>query len=181
HSLQVQPRQHRLEPLRLLQVRRQQLGAKTSALSNPVTRLGDSDLHGPDPRQHFSLRLVAVAHNRPAACAVLRRGMLLQKCVQLRFHCLPNDPLCAFAHEVAELVVKGWIGERNNRIVGHGWRVSYVLKEGPGKPNFSRMRRLPQFSSYTRSDRSSFSRRISRMPRPTAKVSTSAISPTISN
>jgi len=85
----------------------------------------------------------------------LRRSVLLQKDLQLRFHRLPNDPLCALAYKVAELVVKGWIDERNNRIVGHGWRVSYLLKEGPGKPNFSRMRRLPQFSSYTRSDRSS--------------------------
>src|SRR5690606_37125457 len=89
------------------------------------------------------------------ACSVLRRSVLLQKDLQLRFHRLPNDPLCALAYKVAELVVKGWIDERNNRIVAHGRRVSYLLNVGPGKPNFSRMRRLPQFSSYTRSDRSS--------------------------
>jgi hypothetical protein len=49
-----------------------------------------------------------------------------------------------------------WIGERNNRIVGYGWRLLFA-ELSYGKPNFRRMRRLPQFSSYTRSDRRSWS------------------------
>src|SRR5690606_35187396 len=141
--------------LRLLQVRRQQLRAKAATLPSTVARLRYANLHGADPGQNLALRLVPVPDHCSPACSVLRRSVLLQKDLQLRFHRLPNDPLCALAYKVAELVVKGWIDERNNRIVGHGWRVSYLLKEGPGKPNFSRMRRFPQFSSYTRSDRSS--------------------------
>src|SRR5690606_21940773 len=166
HALQVQPRQHRLKPLRLLQVRRQQLRAKAATLPSTVARLRYANLHGADPGQNLALRLVPVPDHCSPACSVLRRSVLLQKGLQLRFHRLPNDPLCALAYKVAELVLKGWIDERNNRIVGHGWRVSYLLKEGPGKPNFSRMRRLPQFSSYTRSDRSSKCSRI----RPQAKT-----------
>src|SRR5690554_995961 len=170
HALQVQPRQHRLKPLRLLQVRRQQLRAKAATLPSTVARLRYANLHGADPGQNLALRLVPVPDHCSPACSVLRRSVLLQKDLQLRFHRLPNDPLCALAYKVAELVVKGWIDERNNRIVGHGWRVSYLLKEGPGKPNFSRMRRLPQFSSYTRSDRSSPKSRESSTPRPPQKA-----------
>src|SRR5690606_35077262 len=108
HALQVQPRQHRLEPLRLLQVRRQELRAKAATLSATIARLRYANLHRSDPGQNLALGLVAVPNNRASACSVLRRGVLLQEGLQLRFHRLPNDPLCALAYKVAELVVKGW-------------------------------------------------------------------------
>src|SRR3970282_1383010 len=138
HPLQVQPRNYRLEPPRLLQVRRQKLRGKTPALPRSVPGLRRLHLHRSDASEYLPLRLVAVAHHGSATLSVSLRRVLVPKHLQLRFNRLPNDPWRAIAHQIAELVSKGWITKRNNRIVAHGWRISSIAEtQVLVKPNFS--------------------------------------------
>src|SRR5690606_16309194 len=108
------------------------------AFTRAVPCLRHLHLHRADPGQHFTLGLVAIAHDGTAAALVPIALVRLEKRLQLRPHRLANDPLRALADQVAELVSKGWIAEGNNRILPHRWRISLLLISSCGKPNFSR-------------------------------------------
>ena len=54
---------------------------------------------------------MTVANHRATTRAVPGRRVIREKIVQLRLHRLAYDPARAFAHQIAERVVKSWIGK----------------------------------------------------------------------
>jgi hypothetical protein len=112
-------------------------------------------LHRADASQHIPLRLIAITDHSPPPLCIAFCSVLAQKHLQLRLDRSPDNPLRTLAHQLGSVRPEKLDRKMKQSYRYPWWRISSLLKKGRGKPNSSRMRRLSQFISYTRSERSS--------------------------
>jgi hypothetical protein len=88
-------------------------------------RLGNSNTHRPQPREHFALGLKAVANHGRASVLEALASKAPEKLLELGLHGLGNEALRTVTkHRAQEILCLRWPAKFNYRILLHGWRDS---------------------------------------------------------